>query len=348
MIHSPNLKYLPMTLICIRCSTNKALYYLYYSLGDNIAEQTLTASETEEQCDANTENTSSLMDNNVTQGEEDMDISDSDVEGLEHTAESPQQRNERLLQEMKAAFGTLNDIENRNSACNNHYSQDRVIVDVPLILGIFEKGCQNMSCSGQSKVQNTKMAGGVLTVSWKCSEGHVGCWTSSRVLCQHGGNDIFVTSMLIAAGILITGNSFDKIALFAKFLKLGFVSKATYNRVQTQYIVPELKRYWEQMKSEIWDILSREPVVLCGDGRNDSPGHSAKYCMYALMEQFLDIIVDVEVVDKRETGGISTNMEVLGLKRILERLVGHIVVSELVTDASAAVIAMVRKLKGKN
>ena len=48
---------------------------------------------------------------------------------------------------------------------------------------------------------------------------------------------------------------------------------------------------------------------MCGDGRNDSPGHSAKYCMCALMEQFLEIIVDVEVVDKRETGGVSTNMK---------------------------------------
>ena len=48
--------------------------------------------------------------------------------------------------------------------------------------------------------------------------------------------------------------------------------------------------------------MAEESTILCGDGRNDSPGHSAKYCMYALMEQHLDIIVDVEVVDKRETG----------------------------------------------
>ncbi|CAB3982602.1 Hypothetical predicted protein [Paramuricea clavata] len=80
--------------------------------------------------------------------------------------------------------------------------------------------------------------------------------------------------------------------------------------MQTHFIIPEVKRYWEQMQDEIWDILSGEPVVLCGDGRNDSPGHSAKYCMYAFMEQHLDVIVDVEVVDKRQTGGISTNMEV--------------------------------------
>ena len=87
-------------------------------------------------------------------------------------------------------------------------------------------------------------------------------------------------------------------------------------------------------------------VILCGDGRNDSPGHSAKYCVYVLMEQFTGVIVDLEVVDKRETSGVSTNMEVFGLKKLLERVVGEIVLSEILTDASTAVIALVRKMKG--
>ena len=102
----------------------------------------------------------------------------------------------------------------------------------------------------------------------------------------------------------------------------------------------------EQMTNEVWDILSKESVILCGDGRNDSPGHSPKYCMYALMEQHLDVIVDVEVVDKRQTKGISTNMEVFGLKTILERMVGKLLISEVVTDASAAVMKLVGEMKG--
>ena len=55
--------------------------------------------------------------------------------------------------------------------------------------------------------------------------------------------------------------------------------------------------------------------------------------------------MDVEVVDKRQTKGISTNMEVFGLKTILERMVGKLLISELVTDASAAVMKLVREMK---
>ena len=57
------------------------------------------------------------------------------------------------------------------------------------------------------------------------------------------------------------------------------------------------------MKETVWHVFEGESTILCGDGRNDSPGHSAKYCVYVLMEQFVDVIVDLVVVDKRETGG---------------------------------------------
>ena len=117
-------------------------------------------------------------------------------------------------------------------------------------------------------------------------------------------------------------------------------------RIQKKYVIPEIKRFWKDMKASIWKTFFGESIILCGDGRNDSPGFSAKYCVYVLMEQFVNVIVDIEVVDKRETGGVSTNMEVHGLKKLLERVVGEIVVSEIVTDASTAVAALVRRMKG--
>ena len=50
----------------------------------------------------------------------------------------------------------------------------------------------------------------------------------------------------------------------------------------------------------------------------DSPGFSAKYCLYVMMHTFLNVILDVEVVDKREASGTSTLMEKIGCNRILE------------------------------
>ena len=283
--------------------------------------------------------------------QDDMDISVSSTSGTiseeqQQKAESLQERNKRLKEEMQTAFTVLTDLGKHNPLYNQHFKRDRVVVDVPSLLDTFNNGCQNLSCDGKSKVINSKMEAGVLSIPWECSKGHIGQWTSSKVLCQKKGESVFTNALLFAAGIFVSGNSYDKVSLFCHFLGLGHISKATYNRMQIHFIIPEVIRYWEQMKNEIWEIITDEPVILCGDGRNDSPGFSAMYGMYALMEQHLDIIIDLEIVDKRQTGRISTNMEVLGLKKIMERLVGQIIVSEIMTDASTAVIALVKKMKG--
>jgi len=41
-------------------------------------------------------------------------------------------------------------------------------------------------------------------------------------------------------------------------------------------------------------------VTLIGDGRCDSPGHSAKYCTYTFMEPESGKIVDSEVISVTE------------------------------------------------
>lgn len=288
-------------------------------------------------------------DSESSKGEEDMYISESEDVGRIEIVEGPEtmkERDDRLNNKVKAKFDSLNKIGKDGRLYCEHIQQDRVVVDVNALLHIFEEGCQHASCSGHSKVKTWKLDVGVLRISWECSNGHCGCWASSKVLCEKNGQDIYTTSLLLAAGVIITGNNIDKLILFSRFLGLNFISRSTFHRLQRNDIIPGITSLWEDMKTEMWKVLSGESIILCGDGRNDSPGHSAKYCVYVLMEQFLELIIDVEVIDKRETGGVSTNMEVFGLKMLLERIVGNLMVSEIVTDASTAVMALVRRMKG--
>ena len=55
-------------------------------------------------------------------------------------------------------------------------------------------------------------------------------------------------------------------------------------------------------------------MCVCGDGRSDSLRHCAKYCSCVCMHQSLEMILEMEVVDKQETGGDSAVMKVTGLK----------------------------------
>ena len=56
---------------------------------------------------------------------------------------------------------------------------------------------------------------------------------------------------------------------------------------------------------------------------------------------------DLEVIDKRETGGNSAVMEREGLRRLLERLMSELPLNELCTDASSTTIKLVRDMKGR-
>ena len=56
-------------------------------------------------------------------------------------------------------------------------------------------------------------------------------------------------------------------------------------------------------KSSLLQKLRSEqrPLVIGGDGRVDSPGHSAKYGSYTVMELQMGVVVDVQLVQVSHT-----------------------------------------------
>ena len=87
---------------------------------------------------------------------------------------------------------------------------------------------------------------------------------------------------------------------------------------------------------------------ILGDGRMDSPGHSAKYCTYTVMDQNSKKILAMEVVDKRECMLVSGRMEALGFERALNELRrSGLNIVEVVTDAHPQIAAIMSKLNTK-
>ena len=252
----------------------------------------------------------------------------------------------RLRKELSELFAEVIKCDDELAKYVEMANEERVIVETTKVLDLFNGKCQVEKCCGERKVIRHSVEGGVLSVSYRCSEGHAGVWHSSSVLTEKRGQKVFVTSVLLSSAVLLTGNNFDKVELMAKMLRLAFVSSSTFNRIQTFHAVPAVKELWEKMKEQIWQTFQDEDLVLCGDARMDSPGFSAKYCAYILMDQYLDIITDLEIVDKREAGGTSTVMEKMALKRLMERIIEKLKIKEVVTDASSTIIKLLRDMKG--
>ena len=75
--------------------------------------------------------------------------------------------------------------------------------------------------------------------------------------------------------LLLSGNNFLKFSLLSKFLGLEIISETLFYRIQEFYCCPSIKSMWNDVEDVIHQHFSSSKVSLSGDGRNDSPGHTA-------------------------------------------------------------------------
>ena len=66
-------------------------------------------------------------------------------------------------------------------------------------------------------------------------------------------------------------------------------------------------------------LKERKLVILVGDGRCDSPGHSAKYCTYTFIETETGRVVDTVVVPVTDVKNLNA-MEKEGFVKLLKAL----------------------------
>ncbi|XP_014664159.1 PREDICTED: uncharacterized protein LOC106806661 [Priapulus caudatus] len=126
-------------------------------------------------------------------------------------------------------------------------------------------------------------------------------------------------------------------------LNCSFVGKNSHHRVQRFYVHEAVDTFWQEMVKCELTKRQGKPVVVAGDARMDSPGHSAKYCTYTTMDATNHIILDVSNVDVRETAMKSTNMEALGFVRGLDFLIRNLDIEEIVTDQHPQITSMIKK-----
>ena len=162
------------------------------------------------------------------------------------------------------------------------------------LLHLHGDKCNWPGC-GRNYVFQRTYVGTCLVVSWRCSAGHIGGRWASQPTCDklRAGN------LLLASSILLSGNSFTKVGLLFKFLYLQYFSSTFFYWYQNLYIAPAVDDYWKSMQKDLWQERAGNNVILSGDGRNDSPGHSAQYCTHTLADMETKTILQLEIVDEK-------------------------------------------------
>ncbi|XP_060600559.1 uncharacterized protein LOC132753993 [Ruditapes philippinarum] len=214
----------------------------------------------------------------------------------------------------------------------DHVLEEKYITTQPMIEKLLDMVPVLPCSSCQNPVKKiVKTIGCTIECKWLCSNSHVQRTWSSSALLQTG---MYSTNFQAMSTIILSGNSYQKIALWAKFLGLKFPGRTSFYTIQTKCVVPEVESFWICMRDSYLEELRGTKIVLAGDARMDSPGFCANSCTYTQINQADKTILTLETVDKRETMLKSTLMEAKGFQKAMGTLIASgIVIEEVVTDA---------------
>ncbi|CAM4327192.1 unnamed protein product [Leuciscus chuanchicus] len=193
------------------------------------------------------------------------------------------------------------------------------------LLQLFE---QCPVCQRVTNVQK-KVFGTFLSVEQRCPH----CdffrkWSSQPIIQSTPAGNLQLSVALYA-----NGASFFKVKRIFQAMKLKMIHYTTFRVHARRYIQPAIVHSWKTAQDGMMQQLRQQKnIVLGGDMRADSPGHSAKFGSYSVMDLRNNTIIDLQLVQSNEVGG-SNNMEKEGLRRSLDLLRAHgVTFDSIVTD----------------
>ncbi|KAK7880788.1 hypothetical protein WMY93_032569 [Mugilogobius chulae] len=128
-----------------------------------------------------------------------------------------------------------------------------------------------------------------------------------------------------------------------KAMNLKVHQYVTFRRHARNFLEPAIYHKWKMDQSKVLEeVKTKGKIAVGGDMRADSPGHSAKFGSYTIMELESNKILDIQLVQSNEVGG-SAYMEKEGLKRSLTLLESKSVqIDYIVTDRHTQVQKFLR------
>ncbi|XP_062592075.1 uncharacterized protein LOC134253565 [Saccostrea cucullata] len=152
-------------------------------------------------------------------------------------------------------------------------------------------------------------------------------------------------NLLISTSIVLSGSIPSKALRMFEFMNVQAPKLSTFYNHQKCYIHPGIFHIWKNFTNSYVEYVKQQgnPLALGGDGRADSPGHSAKYGAYSVIDLDEGLIVHIELVQSNEVKS-SSHMELEGLIRTMAYFCDmEVEIGTLVTDRHVQVNKWVRE-----
>ena len=151
-----------------------------------------------------------------------------------------------------------------------------------------------MFCSSHSTSIKKWIIGTFLKVIQWCNKCKRKCiWDSQPCI-----GTIPAGNILTSAAILYTGALQSQALRIFNILNCCTINRKSFFRHQREFLQPIIESLWNQQHEALL-LQFKEgntPLAVAGDGRSDSPGHSAKYGSYTFTEMTCNKVVDFKLV----------------------------------------------------
>ncbi|XP_055959258.1 uncharacterized protein LOC126807688 [Patella vulgata] len=210
---------------------------------------------------------------------------------------------------------------------------------------VFESNIKELlevcrECHNKCVVVLKQNVGSMVVMEATCEAGHTFLWSS-----QPSNNQLPLGNLLLSASILFSGASVTNILNVLNRINVSSFTDRTYRHIQSCYLVPAVKNVWSLWQMAAVREVKGRNVKLGGDARCCSPGHTAKYGSYSLMDLESGIVLDVQLIQVTEVNN-SYAMEKEGLIRGLEALKGKgVQATDLTTDRHCSVRKHMRTME---
>lgn len=110
-------------------------------------------------------------------------------------------------------------------------------------------------------------------------------------------------NVLQSSAILFSGCLPAKALRMFSILRCASITRKTYFRHQSELLTLCTQHVWNLHQSELIREFKdkNKKLILSGDGRADSPGHSAKYGSYTVVDLTVNKVVDFQLVQVRHS-----------------------------------------------